>query len=381
MKSSIRLLLLGVFGLSIFNIAQAEITGLRVESTPEYVNVFWDALPADKLNGTDGYALQFSSFQTSVQLTKSANLYLSRGENSIALRRNSFDDNKYYYFRVYSYNRGDENALTKGNGSQLLKWRTDFQNNPTSEYITITDPVISGSSSDGGVDKDDFFDFGELRATSFDTFIDFNWSKPVLLAKTDFDGFLIRLSTNSDLSDPILEETLSRDDYKARIKGLNPNTQYYAGAYFYERSGGENVTFGNKNVKSLRTIAAIPRDGSTRASRGIEKLEKKLHGRNFTVGGSHTVTTPQATTATTAPLPASSISSSSDDTDIRSRIAALKRQISSLQNELRTLESRIGVTPSTTSSTRTTSTRASSTSGNSRLSKLKQLLQQRRSGR
>lgn len=393
MKKLTRLLLLSLFAFGALPLAQAgEVKNIRVEPTEDYVNIFWDALPADDMGDADGYAVQFSDRQSDVQINKYANLYLSRGETSVSLRRNSFENGVYYYLRVYSYEPDEENRNQLGNGSDLHKWRTDYWNKVESQNIAINDPVVtSNNSSSSSVDKDDLFDFGELRYIEFDTFVDFSWSKPVLMADSDFDGFLIRVSSKADLSDPLVEEALSQETFQARVKGLSPNTQYYAAVYFYDRVGGEYKTFGTNDIKSLKTLAAIPRDGSTRAARNIVKIEKKLHGRNIVVGNS---TTTSSTTTTSSSSSTSSTSSTNTSTttntnvtinsntaDIRTRIAEIKRNISALERELRVLEAKVG---ESSSNTRTTSTRTSAstdTSGSVNMSRLKALLEARRNSR
>lgn len=388
MKKLTRLLFLSLFAFGMLPLAQAgEIKNLRVEPTGDYVNIFWDALPADELGDADGYAVQFSDRQTDVQINKYANLYLSRGETSISLRRNSFENDVYYYLRVYSYEPDEENRNQLGNGSDMLKWRTDYWNKVESDNISINDPVVSSNNSNSdnsSSDKDDLFDFGELRFIEFDTFVNFSWSKPVLMAESDYDGFLIRVSTKSDLSDPIVEEVLSQETYDARVKGLNPNTQYYAAVYFYDRVGGEYQTFGTKDIKNFKTIAAIPRDGSTRAARNIVKIEKKLHGRNIVVGDSTTTAstsnTTSTSTASTSTSTSTNVTINSNTSDIRTRIAEIKRNISALERELRVLEAKIGESSSNSRTTISTRTQANA-SGSSKLSKLKALLEARRNNR
>lgn len=290
----------------------------------------------------------------------------------MALRRNSFKNDVYYYVRAYTYDLDEDNRKYLGNGSQRLKWRTDHWNKVEATASAVTDPVVQRTEEGvAEVNKDEVFDFGELRISAFDTFTDFNWSKPVKMAKSDYDGFLVRVSTKADLSDPIIEATVNQEQYSARVKGLSPNTQYYAAAYFYDRSGGENQTFGNKNIKGFKTIAAIPRDGSTRASRNIVKIEKKVNGRSFIVGVDNNVAVETTTTTTN-----NSVNTDSK-TALRARISALKAQISTLQSELNRLEAQVGDTPTTVAPRAKTNTRRSST-GNNRLSKLRELLKARR---
>ena len=398
MKVFARLFLLSAVMFTGLSISHAEgVTNVRVEANSDYVSMFWDALPSDKLNGAEGYALQFSDRQTNVQINKVANLFLRPGETSISLRRNSFTNNVYYYTRVYSYGIDDEtNAKVKANGSKLVKWKVDGFNRVEKTETTVNDPVVTvNSSSSTSTSKDALFDFGELRSTAFDTFLNISWSKPVLMATSDFDGFLVKISTNSDLSDPILTQTYDRDQTRSRIKGLQPNTQYYVGAYFYERKGGQDVTFGNKNIKAVKTIAAIPRDGSTRAARNIVKIEKGFYGKHVMIDGSNnttastTSTTPTTSTSNTRTTSSSIMTSSTaninraSQSTVRARIAALKEQVRELQTELRRWEAKLdgNTQSSTTTSTRSTSTRSTSASSNTRLSKLKALLEARRNAR
>jgi len=389
MKIVARLFLLSAVMFTGLNISHAEgVDNLRVEATTDYINIFWDDFSG---TGFEGYALQFSDRETDVQINKNANLYLRPGESSVSLRRNSFGNNVNYYTRISTYGIEDEtNAKIKANGSYMLKWDVDFWNNVESSTTDITDPVVvttSGSSTT--VDKDSLFEFGELRSTAFDTFINLSWSKPVLMATSDFDGFLIRISENSDLSDPILEATYDRDETQSQIKGLQADTQYYAAGYFYENSGGQNVVFGNNEIDAIRTINAVPRDGSTRAARNIVKIESGYYGEVVFVDGAATNTTNNTvTTTTTTPVTTSTSTvitssaaniSSATQATVRARITAINEQISELQTELRRWQAQLdGNTNTSTSATVTTST-STTASGNSRLSKIKALLEARRS--
>ncbi len=371
MKSLYRNLLLFTVGLFFSAISHAEpITGITLNADADYLTVNWSPVDNDTLNKIDGYAIQWSDRQSNVQITKHANRYEGRA-TGLSLRRASFEHDRYYYLRVYTYTVNENNYRLLGNGSKMIKWKVNFQNVVTKEEISVTDPVITFSSGGTSSTNGDDFEFGTLRTVSYDNFADFSWSRPNKMTSSDFDGFMVVISNKSDLADPIVEaKTTSRSQYVMRVKGLEPNTQYYAKGYFYKTSGGEDRKFGTSSIKSFKTIAAVPRDGTTRASRNLERIEKKsVYTLNIGDSSSSSSTTTTTTTETGAGI------DTNDKTAIRKKISELKAQINKLQSELRRWESKLGIKSSTTT-TRTTTTKKSN-SGLSIKERLRQRLLQK----
>ncbi len=322
----------------------ASLTNLKAEPTNDErsLNISWSPADSETLAESDGYAIQWSDRQSNIHINKPAKLY--KAENSIFVRLNSFEPNVNYYFRVYSYQK-DGYKKTLANGSKMLKWKRTASNVITTEEITITDPVIvnnTSSSTEATVD----WQFGKLRSVPFDTFVDLSWSRPTKMINSDYDGFQIKVSSTADMKDPIKIFTAKRGVITTRLKGLTPNTQYYAEGAFYKELESSRKVFGESPVKAFKTIPAIDRTINNRASRNIKKIEKRSY---FTVTVGETETTSTTTTSTET-----STTTTTNSGDIKSRIKALKAKIKALQRELLDLEKKAGITHTTTSSTQKT---------------------------
>jgi|GEM_PF-6770258 len=372
-----------LLGLALFvptlSVNAAKISNLSVNGNSDYLNINWDQLSSTDFDNADGYAVQWSDRESNTDITDSVANYIENNNDDIALRRNSFENDTYYYARIYTYKIDGSNRKVLGNGSDRLKFKISFQNEVTSETISVTDPVINNDT--GEANDTSNFEFGTLRKYPYDTFSDLFWSRPSEMATSDFDEFLIVLSENSDMTDPILKTGVDRDSTSVRVTGLTPEKNYYAQGHFKKNSD----TFGDSPVKQFKTIAAIPRDSSTRQSRNIIKVENRAIRKVSIDGG--TVSTTSSTSSTTSSssnistTTAVSTSSQStinnaDEATAKIKIADLKRQISSLQSELRKWEAKVGTTSSTTS-TRTTSTPKRS-SGLSVRERLKLILEAKR---
>lgn len=361
--------------ISVFTLgAEAKVEGIRITADADYVNIFWNQLEASQMSDLNGYAIQWSDRQSDVVNTFPANIY-EKNVGSISLRRGSFESNRTYYLRVYTYLNEGVGKNIPSHGSDMIKWSISNLDEVTiADTINVTDAVITSSEASGTttVDTSDF-EFGALRASYYDTFADFSWSRPYNMASSDYDGFRIEVSESADATDPIVFVQASPKTYKARIMGLSPETNYYAKGYFYKGA----ATFGDSAIKSFKTHAVINRSGNTSASRNLAKIERKPYAAKASVGGSSTTTT-TSSTSTSHTQSSSNTTSSSSTSSIQARIKALKSQIQALQTELSSLEKKIGVTPSTSSVTRTsTSAKTIRTSKKS----IRQLLAERRAAK
>ncbi|MCK5461046.1 hypothetical protein KAI58_03610 [Candidatus Gracilibacteria bacterium] len=312
-----------------------EITDLTVIPNGSQLTIDWSALSQEIMDNTNGYAIQWSTEQNDVRIDKFAQQFSS--QNSLTLRKASFEINKDYYFRVYSYVLDGRNRVL-GNGSKILKWQMDFQDNIETSQIEPNDPVISTVVSTTSSEDEVLATFGALRISKFDTFVDFAWSKPSNLTSNDYDGFAFEVSKHSDLKDPIIEFKVNKTRFRTRLKGLEPNTQYHARGYFYKDRGGEAQLFGGEEIKAFKTIIAIDRDGRTRSSRNIKRIEKYAYFA-VSVDGNETSETPtiNTTTSLTTTTRNTTVTTPTTMTDIRKRIVTLKAEIKILQKELRTL--------------------------------------------
>lgn len=378
-KHLLLVLLLGLFS-PILSTQAAKVANLAVSGNTDHLNLLWDKLSSTDYNDADGYAMQWSDRQTDVKITNSITQYRTNNSDDIALRRGSFENDLYYFVRVYTYKIDENNRKVLGHGSDMLKFKISFQNEVTSESIVVTDSVISTATGTAQDTSD--FEFGALRKYPYDTFVDFFWSRSRDMLSSDFDGFMIRLSKKSDMTDPLLETTTATDHTELRITGFEPSTAYYAQGYFFKNQGGEKKTFGDSAIKSFKTIAAIVRDNSTRASRNIVKVERKAI-RKVAIDGSTTdeTTTSTSTTSSTSSSSTTVTTSSQSEingasqTEIKNKVADLKKQIKALQAEQRRWEAKLTTRSTTSTSTKSTS---STSSGLSIRERLKLILEAKR---
>lgn len=318
--------------LSMPQVLADEIQNLKVTASDNQVNIVWDPASQEILSKTEGYAVQWSIYQNNIRNDKYARKFLN--QNNLVLRKGSFETNQAYYFRVYTYvSEGRSKVL--GNGSKILKWTLKSDGEVEEVYMEANDPVIAtttSSSSSSTTQK-----FGTIRVSRFDNFSDISWSKPTKLTAKEYDGFSFEVSKKISMEDPVLSFETSKTIYKARIKNLDANTQYYVRGYFYKEKAGDVVKFGEGTVKPFKTIASIDRTVSSRASRNIARIEKKSYF-TATVGGTATTTTTTTTTSTSSTSTGTStptVTKASSTTEIRTKIAELKKEIKALQASLR----------------------------------------------
>lgn len=355
-------LLISAF-LPLLNSQAAKIKNLTVSADSQNLNLLWDPLSSTDFADADGYAIQFSKRQADVQITKSALNYVASDDK--ALRRNTFDNNTFYYARVYTYKVGENNRKILGNGSDLLKFKVDFNDSVTTETIAITDPVILNSSGEAQDNRD--YEFGVLRNYAYDSFADFFWSQPRLMTSFDFDGFMIQISKNSDMADPLVKATVDSTTNQVRITGLNTDTSYYTQGFFYKDQGGEKKTFGDSPIVNLKTITAVPRDNSSREARNIVKIENRAI-RKINVNNTSSSSSSDSSTSATSTTPSNSTSTSTNvstssqseidrasQAEVKRQIADIKRKISQLETELKRWEVKLDTSSRTTNNPSKTS--------------------------
>ncbi len=386
MKKLLLFLALGVLGLCSQAFA-AGITGFSVTPTADEksLHIKWDPVAAEVASQTNGYAIQWSIYETNMRTDKLANQWLRAGRQDLVLRAGGFERNKDYYFRIYTYQKeGRRRILT--NGSKIIKWQWKTDGTVESSEIEPNDPTPSSSSNSSSSGTTDTFT--ALRTSRYDNFIDFRWSRARKLTSSDYHGFHIVLSKNSDLSDPVAILETERSTYAGRITGLTPGTQYYAKGYFFKNRAGETQRFGGGTMKPVKTIKAIDRTKSTRASRNIKKIERKSlksvdagePTTNSTTSaddsnsdttsttsedtssssGSSTSTKSSSSSGSTTSTINTSVSSSASKAAINKKIAEVKKEIKRLQKELRSLQAKLRKKSSRRSS-RTSSTKKTTT--------------------
>ncbi len=322
-----------------------QIENLDVTPAGNQLLIEWDKLTdSEMFDENGGYVLQYSTVQNDIRNDKLYRNQASKNQNTLTLRSAGFDRNQTYYFRVYSL-KTDGRKKYLNNGSKILKWEWATNGDVTSEFIAANDPVIVDNSS-----SDDMaFNFGKLRAEKFDTSIHFKWSTPSI-SSNDYDGFVIVLSENDDLSSPVAEVVIPRNITTAFIEGLTPTTQYYATGYFKKGT----TRFGKSETINTKTLAAFTSRQKSNYNRRV--LKRGNLGIRYNVGGT---TTPDTTTSNSTSATTTSATPETSS-EIKARITELKNLIKQYQKELRSLE-------------RKSSTSTSSSSSNTRASRLQAL--------
>ncbi len=249
-----------------------DINHLKVQPSTDEKTLFitWEPLGTEVTAYTSGYALQWSKYRSDIGSEKTARQYLSNNQNSLEIRAGGFTRNQDYYFRIYSFTK-EGRSRHLSNGSKLLKW--NWSN--SGEIETSEETIVEQDTSSETQALEALEEFGKIRAQALDTFADFSWSRPRKLTKSDYDGYHVLIASKSDMTDPIAILEVERSNFKGRVKGLSPQTQYHAQGYFYKYKNGEKVRFGKGLKKTFKTFALIDRTKNTRASRNIKKIERK----------------------------------------------------------------------------------------------------------
>ena len=370
-----------------------------ISSDGKDLYVSWDAAANESIFNADGYAVQWSDRQSDVQIDKTGRKFLGTQDNSFSIVTRDFDRDQDYYFRVYTYKKEGTSLSDSvlGNGSKILKLRIKSDSTLEMASVEPNDPVISSTSTIDALE-----DFGKVRVLEYDTFADFYWSRPRKLVSSDYDGFQVLISKEPDMRDPVAILETSRTVFEGRVKGLQPETIYYAQGFFYKDRAGESQRFGSGDRKQFKTSRLIKRSvgrSGTRLeqkiSRNIAKVEKQAI-RSVTVGGAEVSSSVVASSSmisstssrenkasvysattqnSTLPYSAVSIDKLNSEKDIKGRIGSLQKNIEKMEKELaswqkklRELKSPIRSSQKSVRSRSTTRTRAKSSSTSRRVS-------------
>jgi hypothetical protein len=350
MKKLFFLGLVASFFFGMHSVQASDITNVSaLYTTDNKVFLQWDHLADSLLYDTDGYAIQYSEYENKVRNVDPGKLFLNKKLNNLSLRAAAFEDNTWYYFRIYTYVvDGRSRILT--NGSKVLKWKYLSNGETESEIIEPNDPVVADNSSSVGIE------FGKLRVTRYDTYATFSWSRPNL-AKSDATGVIVVLKKYGS-ADTLVELKAGLDITSGKITGLTPETKYEAKGYFYKYVGGENKKFGT----GINEIFTTQKAYSAVQKARIERLRKRGLVRDsalttVSVPGSSTTTTTTDTSTEDTTSTTTTTSSSTSDSNIKTR-AQIQKKIAELERELQSWKlklRRLG-TSSNSSSNRTTST-------------------------
>gem|GEM_PF-1452288 len=373
MKKFILAFVVGVF--SVGSSFAADIQDLKVLTTGSETVIQWTALAEESLFGVDGYALQWSDSQTEIANDKAARQFLQSSQSSLAIRSAGLEYNREYYFRVYTYRKEGRKTIL-GNGSQILKWKKLFNGEVETNYFDASDANVSEAVTSGANEE-----FGHVRVTRYDTYAVFAWSRPNL-ASSEYDGFSLVMASGNNFSNPLVTTYTGKNDFKGRINGLTPATEYYVRGYFYKTTAGEKVLFGAGNVKSFKTSAKFTEAQLARMDR-LRKMGRVkdrvsptatvwLPGtEESATAAATTTTTTTSTSSSTATASSTGMKGASRD-QVKARISEVEKQIRTLQVELRRLQTdlrKASGTSASRASSRTTSRRTSSSASTSRSSR------------
>jgi hypothetical protein len=339
-----------------------QIANIDVTPAGSQVLIEWDKLTESEMfDENGGYVLQYSTVQNDIRNDKLYRNQVTKSQNTLTLRSAGFDRNETYYFRIYSLKtEGRKKYLN--NGSKILKWEWKTNGDVVSEFVAANDPVIVDNSSSDDIS----FNFGKLRAEKFDTSIHLKWSQPSI-SSSEYDGFVIVLSENDDLSTPVAEVVIPKNITTSFIEGLTPATQYYATGYFKKGT----TRFGKSETINTKTFTAFTSRQKSLYARRV--LKRNNLGIRHNIGGTTvdtSATTTEETTTTTT-----SVNPETND-EIKARITELRNLIKKYQSEIRSLEKKTRT--SSSSSSRSTRTRSSSSSRSSRLQALRDRLTRNR---
>lgn len=353
--------LLGAFLLFSPNVLAAQIQNIDVTPTGNQILIEWDKLTdSEMFDENGGYVIQYSTVQNDIRNDKLYKNQVKSNQNTLALRAAGFERDETYYFRIYSlHTEGRTKELN--NGSKILKWMWASNGDVTSEFIASNDPIIANNSSESIE-----FNFGKLRVEEFDTSAHFKWSAPSLGA-SNYDGFLIVLSKNDDLSSPLAEVAIPKTIKTSFIEELSPQTKYYAAGYFKKGS----TRFAKSETISFTTVAAFTKRQKSIYERRILK-RNNLGIRYSLTNRSASLSTSSSTTSTP-----STTSTATSSRNISARITELKALIKKYQAELRSLEKQ-GETTAQVSSRQTTHSSSSSKKSSSRLQSIRDFLKNRK---
>ena len=358
------------------SVLAGDIQNLEVLPTGTETLIQWTGVSEENLFGVDGYALQWGEQQSNIRNDKSVRQFLSPAQTSLAIRSAGLNYNTDYFFRVYTYKKeGRQTILT--NGSKILKWNKAYNGEIALNVLEPNDVELSELTSSGTSEE-----FGVIRVTRYDTYGVFSWSRPNL-ATNEYDGFAISLSTSNDFSNPIVTVHTGKNDFKGRVNGLTPLTEYFARGYFYKTRAGEKLSFGAGQIRSFKTTAQFSAAQVARMDRlrrmGKVKDRVSPTATGWIPGTENAVETTTAasstssssSTTTSSTTTASTGTKGASRTQVKARIAEVEKQIRTLQVELRRLQTDLRKASSSSTTSSTSSRTQSRTSSRSSVSSRK----------
>lgn len=316
------------------------IQNLRVTASDDYVNIFWDRLDSAKEENIGGYAVAWGTGKGDVRVDEIARQYLSNFSNSISLRLGTFERKETYYFRIFGYDK--ENRYQHNYGSKLLQWSYEGTGATTSTIVEPDDPIIVQNNNNSDDDEATAFEFGELRATEFDTIARFFWSEPTL-TDSEYDEIVLIISENNNLENPAVEAMIDKSHLKARVDGLKPGKTYYAAGAF-SKNGRK---FGQSQTITVNMLPEADETGKRRLATLLNRIASSegfgqiIDAKQYTPTTSTSTTTSTNTstnTNTTTNTSNNYTSSSSSDFVVPNNAKDINVELRRIQREMGTLE-------------------------------------------
>lgn len=359
-KNCLRVLILSfVFGVSGMAMAtnNTPVVDLKVQPLEgNDLQISWSAASDEVMKNQEGYAIQWGDQPAVLRADQEARQMVGRNITSIVVRYPVRRDRD-YWFRVYTYEQ-DGRYTYLNNGSKLMTWRYTSSGEVVVSKAVVTDPTVtrkpsvnSDGSSSGDLnpvnEKGEPITFGVLSSKKYDTWIIFTWSRPNLASST-FDGFTIKMSKSADMSDPVAIMEARNTDQSLKVMGLEADTTYYAQGFF--RYDGN--LYGEGSIKTFKTDRAYTEAQQARLERlKLQRLVSDLADKDFTIGvntNATTTTTNNTDTTTSSNSDSDTTTSTSTTTSTNSNtnintmtITQLETKISALKRELATLEAEL----------------------------------------
>ena len=357
-KNSLKSIL--IIGLALF---AAPVFAVNIENFSvipdgnQFLEFSWDKLSNNDIDLESDYGLQWSDNLGDIRIDKEINATTPTTNERFRMRGDFvFEKNTDYYARVYGYARGiDSRTTILTKGSKILKFRWLSGGSIQTSMLEPNDPTIVNTNAATTVAQK----FSRLTSTPYDKSVQLAWSS----VNEIFDEYQIVVSPNADLSNPVADFEVVKNQTRTLITGLIPGRRYHAAGYL-KRSGR---LLGKSDVISFTTLPEFDEDTQRRYEKYV--LNRKRYGFLFNIGGDNSTSTSTNSTTSSSSSASSNTSNVSTVATRTARIAELKRLISRYQSELATLERNTRTTSSRSRQslrTRTSSTNSSSTTSSLR---------------
>ena len=276
------ILLGGLVGGGISSISAEKIENFGVELSGEEFVFKWTPPSPEVVTTLEGYALQWSSSKSDIHHDEPSSQLLPLDSTTNRKMNFTFDEDTTYYFRVYGYQRvNNDRVLSHGSAVVSLVWDR-FGRFETDSY-----EAEDTEATDTSIDYSQLYtqdaSFGKIRVVAYDKFADISWPDPSLtLYSGYYDDYELAFYDDPSLSNKLFFLRPGNKIQKIRLVRLTPETSYYVqGHYLKDKEyfgAGENTYF--------TTLAEIDRSGMTRSSRNIMRVLNREDIPAFDTSGS-----------------------------------------------------------------------------------------------